>query len=152
MKLETMAKLRESTRKAVLEPSRDTVRSRLEWLFAEETRHLVTDELVDIRLAIYSRPQARESIENVLVLQNPDVRRRYTWQQEWCSRIQTETLILWTEHDPTGPPREGELLDSWMPDSRLIVLPAAGHWPQWERTQDFNRLHKLFLQHGKLPE
>jgi 2-hydroxy-6-oxonona-2,4-dienedioate hydrolase len=145
MKLETMEKLRESTRNAVLNASPETVRARLEWLFYQENRHLVTDELVAVRLAIYSRPEARGSIDNVLVLQDPDVRRRYTWTEEWCSRIEAETLIFWTEHDPTGPPSEGDLLHGWIPGSELVVLPGAGHWPQWERPEDFNRIHREFL-------
>ncbi len=80
------------------------------------------------------------------MLQDPEVRRPYTWSPEWCSRIGVPTLILWTEHDPTGPvePRD-ELLNGWIPGSELIVMPEAGHWPQWERPAEFNRIHREFL-------
>lgn len=145
MKLETMKRLRESTRKAVVEASRENVRARLEWLFAPDNRHLVTDELVEVRYEIYTRPAAERTIENVLVLQDPEVRRRYTWDRGWCGRIAVPTLILWTEHDPTGPVEEGELLHEWIPGSQLVVMPDAGHWPQWERPEEFERLHREFL-------
>jgi 2-hydroxy-6-oxonona-2,4-dienedioate hydrolase len=144
-KPETMVKLRDSTRKAVVEASPETVRARLEWLFAPDNRHLVPEELVDVRLAIYSRPGAVEAVENLLVLQDPDVRRHYTWTPEWCGRISAPTLILWTEHDPTGPVEEGHLLHGWIPGSELVVMEDAGHWPQWERPEEFDRLHKEFL-------
>ena len=148
MKLEVMAAIRETTRKAVHEASMDSVRARLEWLFAPENRHLVTDELVHVRHDIYTRPNAKSVVENVLVLQDPDVRRRFTWTEEWCSRIEAETLIFWTDQDPTGPPSEGELLQTWIPGSQLLVLPHAGHWPQWERPEEFDQIHRDFLTTG----
>lgn len=145
MKLATMAAIRDTTRRAVVEASPETVRARLEWLFAPDNRHLVTEDLVASRLAIYSRPDAERTIENVLVLQDPDVRRRFTWAQEWCSRIEAPTLVLWTEHDPTGAVEEGELLRDWIPGAQLVVMPDAGHWPQWERPAEFEQLHREFL-------
>ena len=84
-------------------------------------------------------------MENVLVLQDPEVRRHYTWTPEWCSKITAPTLIFWTDQDPTGPPSEGELLREWIPGSRLLVLDGAGHWPQWERPAEFESIHRDFL-------
>jgi len=148
MKREVMERLRDGTRRAVLEASHETVRARLEWLFAPENRHLISDELVAVRYDIYTRPNAARTVENVLVLQDPEVRERYTWRAEWCARIAAPTLIFWTDQDPTGPPSEGELLAQWIPNSRLLVLAGAGHWPQWERPSDFDRIHREFLAVG----
>lgn len=145
MKLETMQRIKESTRKAVVEASPENVRARLEWLFAPDNKHMVSDELVRVRYDIYTRPQAQRTIENVLVLQDPEVRKEYTWSEEWCAQIKVPTLILWTEHDPTGPVSEGELLHEWIPGSEFIVMPDAGHWPQWERPEEFDRIHREFL-------
>lgn len=152
MKTETMQKLKESTRKAVVEASPENVRTRLEWLFGPDNKHMVTEELVRVRYDIYTQPGAQKRIENVLVLQNPEVRKQYTWAPEWCGQIKAPTLILWTEHDPTGPVSEGELLNEWIPGSELTVMSAAGHWPQWERPEEFERIHKEFLLSGKSPE
>jgi 2-hydroxy-6-oxonona-2,4-dienedioate hydrolase len=144
-KPETMKRIRESTMRAVSEASRETVRARLEWLFAPETRHLVSDELVDIRLAIYTQPGAEQAMRNVLVLQDPVVRDRYAWRADWTGRITADTLIIWTSDDPTGAYDEGELLESWIPGSQLVNIDGAGHWPQWERPEEFERLHTEFL-------
>lgn len=145
MKIETMQKIKESTRKAVVEASLENVRTRLEWLFGPNNKHMVSEELVRIRYDIYTQPGAQERIENVLVLQDSEVRKNYTWAPEWCGQIKAQTLILWTEHDPTGPVSEGELLNEWIPGSELTVMPDAGHWPQWERPEEFDRIHREFL-------
>jgi 2-hydroxy-6-oxonona-2,4-dienedioate hydrolase len=144
-KPETMKVIRESTMRAVAEASTETVRARLEWLFAPINRHLVSDELVAVRLAIYTLPGAEEAMRNVLVLQDPEVRAKYTWAPEWASEIQAPTLIIWTSDDPTGVYEEGELLASWIPNSTLINIDGAGHWPQWEVPEIFDRLHVEFL-------
>jgi 2-hydroxy-6-oxonona-2,4-dienedioate hydrolase len=145
-KPETMERIRESTMRAVREASPESVRARLEWLFAPENRGLVTDELVAVRLAIYSRPGYEQAMRNILVLQDPEVRARYAWGPDWTSRIGAPTLIIWTSDDPTGSYEEGELLQSWVSGSRLVNIEGAGHWPQWERPAEFERLHEEFLR------
>jgi len=142
-KPEVMARIRSLSLKAVQEASYQTVRERLEFLFHDKS--LVTDELVRIRLAIYTQPGFFRAMENILVLQDPEVRRRYAWDPEWCGRIRAPTLIIWTSHDPTGTLEEGKLLQSWIPGSQLVFIEGAGHWPQWEKPEEFYRLHKEFL-------
>jgi 2-hydroxy-6-oxonona-2,4-dienedioate hydrolase len=144
-KPETMEKIRSSTLRAVAEASPETVRARLEWLFAPQNRALVSDELVAVRLAIYTRPDAERTVRNVLVLQDPEVRARYSWDAAWCARIATPTLIVWTSDDPTGTIDEGRLLERWIPGAELVCIDGAGHWPQWERPDEFDMLHERFL-------
>jgi len=142
-KREVMKGLKESSLRAVREASPETVRARVEWLFYDKS--LVTEELVDIRLAIYRQPGFLRAMENIVALQDPAVRSRYSWKPEWVGRIEAETLLLWTSHDPTGGLDEGELLDGWLPNSRLEVIQDAGHWPQWEKPEEFHRAHLQFL-------
>lgn len=145
-KPEVMARIKELSLKAVREASYETVRQRLEYLFYDKT--LVTDELVRVRLAIYTQPAFLRAMENILVLQDPEIRKRYTWSPEWCGRIGAKTLIIWTDHDPTGTLEEARLLRTWIPGSELEVIEGAGHWPQWEKPEEFNRLHEMFLLGG----
>lgn len=144
-KPETMKKLTESTRAAFENPSHETVRPRLEWLFAPENRHLVTDELVDVRIEMYSQPGSERALDNILILQDPEQRAPFSWSEEWCSRISVPTLIIWTSDDPTGGPDEGRLLQSWIPDSEFMMIEGAGHWLQWERPDEFVRVHREHL-------
>jgi 2-hydroxy-6-oxonona-2,4-dienedioate hydrolase len=143
-KPEVMAGLKASSMKAVREASPETVRARVEWLFHDTS--LVTDELVGLRLAIYTQPGFERAMENILAVQDWEHRRPYVWSPEWCSKITAPTLLLWTDHDPTATVAEADLLQELIADSTLQVISGAGHWPQWEKPDEFNRAHLDFLQ------
>src|SRR5580693_8788255 len=80
-KPEVMTRLRESTLAAVRDPSDATVRRRVEFLFHH--KEMVTDELVNLRRAVYSRPGFVHAITNTLVLQDPEVRKDFAWDPGW---------------------------------------------------------------------
>jgi 2-hydroxy-6-oxonona-2,4-dienedioate hydrolase len=148
-KPEVMVRMRESTLAAVRDPSDETVRRRVEFLFHH--KEMVTDELVNLRRAVYGRPGFLRAITNTLVLQDPEVRKDFSWRPAWVGRVTAPTLLLWTDHDPTGGLDEAELLLRWLPDARLHVITDAGHWPQWEKPGEFLRAHRDFLVLGKDP-
>ena len=71
------------------------------------------------------------------------------WDQHFAPRlkdIRQPTLILWGEHDRLFPPQVGRDLLTIIPHSKLIVIPDAGHIPQWEQPQAVNRHIREFLQ------
>jgi 2-hydroxy-6-oxonona-2,4-dienedioate hydrolase len=142
-KPQVMAAVRDSSLKAVREASPETVRARVEWLFHDTS--LVTDELVALRLAIYTQPGFERAMTNIVAVQNWEYREPYVWSDSWCGQITAPTLLLWTDHDPTGGVDEAELLREWIPDARLEVIEGAGHWPQWEKPDEFHRAHLRFL-------
>jgi 2-hydroxy-6-oxonona-2,4-dienedioate hydrolase len=142
-KPEVMQRLVASTTKAVSEPTDENVRARVKWLFHDTS--MVTDELVNLRRTIYTRPGFRRAIDNTLVLQDPVTRARYSWDPSWVSTISAPTLLLWTDHDPTGGLDEAKLLLDWLPDAELHVVNGAGHWPQWEKPSEFLAEHRRFL-------
>jgi len=131
------------TMKAVAEAGPETVRARLEWLMNDPSR--VTDDLVELRLRIYTQPGFLKAMEHILCLQNMDIRMRNVLTDESLSRITAPTLIIWTEHDPTAPIATGERFQAAIPDSRLVIMSDCAHWPQWEKADDFNALHLEFL-------
>ncbi|NEA30529.1 alpha/beta fold hydrolase [Streptomyces sp. SID13031] len=148
-KPEVMQRLRESTMAAVQDPSDETVRRRVEFLFHH--KEMVTDELVNLRRQVYSRPGFVQAITNTLVLQDPEVRKDFAWDPSWASLVKAPTLLLWTDHDPTGGLDEAELLLGWLPDARLHVIEDAGHWPQWEKVPEYLETHRSWLLLGKNP-
>lgn len=148
-KPEVMQRMRDSTMAAVLDPSDETVRRRVEFLFHH--KEMVTDELVNLRRSVYSRPGFVRAIANTLVLQDPEVRKDFAWDPSWVSRVTAPTLLLWTDHDPTGGLDEAEMLLDWLPDARLFVIEDAGHWPQWEKVDDYLETHRTWLLLGKDP-
>jgi 2-hydroxy-6-oxonona-2,4-dienedioate hydrolase len=148
-KPDVMQRMRDSTMAAVLDPSDETVRRRVEFLFHH--KEMVTDELVNLRRSVYSRPGFVQAITNTLVLQDPEVRKDFAWDPSWVSRVGAPTLLLWTDHDPTGGLDEAAMLLDWLPDARLFVIEDAGHWPQWEQVEDYLETHRTWLLLGKDP-
>jgi 2-hydroxy-6-oxonona-2,4-dienedioate hydrolase len=148
-KPEVMTRMRDSTMAAVQDPSDATVRRRVEFLFHDTS--MVTDELVNLRRAVYSRPGFVQAITNTLVLQDPVIRADYSWDPSWVEQVVAPTLLLWTDHDPTGGLDEAAMLLDWLPDARLHVISGAGHWPQWEKVDDFLAAHRAFLRDEKDP-
>ncbi len=117
------------TMKAVAEASPETVRARLEWLMHDKSR--VTDDLVELRLRIYTQPGFLKAMEHILCLQNMDIRMRNVLTDESLARIKAPTLIIWTDHDPTAPVATGERFQRAITGSRLVIMDDCAHWPQW---------------------
>jgi 2-hydroxy-6-oxonona-2,4-dienedioate hydrolase len=145
-KPEVMATVRDSSLKAVREASTESVRARVAWLFHDPSQ--VTDELVALRLQIYSQPGFEQAMRNIVAVQDWEYRAPFAWSPVWCERIEAPTLLLWTDHDPTGTVEEAELLREWIPDARIELIEGAGHWPQWEKPDEFHRAHLRFLNGG----
>lgn len=146
-KPKVMAMVKESSLDAVRHATEVSVRKRVEWLFYDKTQ--VTDELVGLRLAIYSQPGFERAMENIVAVQDWRYREPYAWSPEWCQNIRSPTLLLWTDHDPTGGLDEAALLQEWISDARLEVIEGAGHWPQWEKPAQFEEAHVRFLGAGQ---
>ena len=68
------------------------------------------------------------------------------------SDITQPTLILWGEHDAWLRPEFGERLNAEIPDSRLTLVPSAGHLPLEEQPDFCNREILRFLQDDEAPD
>lgn len=139
-----MKRVHDVTMKAVAEASLETVRARLEWLMNDPSR--VTDDLVELRHRIYTQPGFLQAMRHILCLQNMEIRLRNVLTDESLGRITAPTLVIWTDHDPTAPIATGERFVAAIPKAeRLVIMEDCAHWPQWERADEFNRLHLEFL-------
>ncbi|MBM4760963.1 alpha/beta hydrolase [Bacillus sp. B15-48] len=143
-KVEVMAKLKESTIKAVVEANYENVKTRLEWLMYDKSQ--VTDELIEARYKIYTQPSYLQAVHNIVALQDLDFRQNYSWDPSWCGKIDVPTLLAWTDHDPTSTVEEAKPIQDMIPGSELTVIKDAGHWPQWEKVEDFNNVIINFLK------
>jgi pimeloyl-ACP methyl ester carboxylesterase len=65
--------------------------------------------------------------------------------REDLRRIEAPTLLVWGENDPLVPSAVGDLLRQEIPDSRLLVLEAAGHVPMFDRSGEFDAALLAFL-------
>jgi 2-hydroxy-6-oxonona-2,4-dienedioate hydrolase len=138
-----MERLYTLSMEAAKDPSWERVRARLEWLMADPA--MVTDDLVRTRQAIFQQPSWLAACEANMALQDPVIRRRNMLTDDDLRAIAAPALVLWTTKDPSGPVDEARRIASLIPDSRLAVMENCGHWPQYEDTATFDRLHLDFL-------
>ena len=103
------------------------MRRRVEFLFHHT--EMVTDELVHLRRAVYSPPGFERAIENTLVLQDRESARTSPWDHRLGRRIGAPTLLLWTDHDPTGGLDEAAICWRLAPGSRLTSSRTPGTGP-----------------------
>lgn len=65
--------------------------------------------------------------------------------------VQAPTLIIWGALDRETPLWMGEQMTRQIPDSRLVVLPAAGHYAYLDDRPAFDREVIQFLTGGSFP-
>jgi 2-hydroxy-6-oxonona-2,4-dienedioate hydrolase len=106
-------------------------------------KDLVTKEMVDENLGLRLRSafaisRMQESFELGLG----------RLSDEEMRSIEAPTLIVWGRHDRLlGPPeRMGERLRRDISGARLVVIDEAGHFPQQEQPDEFNRIVREYLK------
>ena len=139
-----MKRVYDVTMNAVANASPETVRARLEWLMNSPDR--VTQDLLEMRLGVYTQPGFVQAMEHILCLQHMDIRMRNVLSEETLANITAPTMVIWTDHDPTAPVATGQRFVDAIPNAEpLIVMTDCAHWPQWEKPEEFNALHLEFL-------
>ncbi len=125
------------------DPTAERIRTRLEWLMADKAT--VTNELVEARRQVDSRPGFAESIRHIMCLQDPDIRRSNMVTDGELAAVQAPAMFIWTSDDPFGPAAQGMHIAETIPNGRFQFVDGAGHWPQWEQTEEFNKVVLDFL-------
>ncbi len=141
-----MERLYTLSMEAAKDPSWERVKARLEWLMADPT--MVTDDLIRTRQQIFQQSDWLMACEMNMALQDPQTRRRNMLSDDDLRAIQAPAMVLWTTKDPSGPVDEGRRIAGLIPNGRLAVMENCGHWPQYEDTDTFNRIHLDFLLEG----
>lgn len=143
---EVMNRIRTLTQAAADDPSDERIRARLEWLMAKP--ETVTEELVAIRQAVYSTPNFAESMRHIMCLQDLETRKRNLITDDELAAVPHGALVVWTSNDPSGPAAAGMNIAEKVPNGRFEYIADAGHWPQWEQRELFNKLVTSFLSDG----
>lgn len=141
---QVMERIRTSTKAAVESDDMDLTRERLRLLMHDPAKD-VSEELVEIRHAIYHRPDFVANIDNLLCLQNMDVRRRNLLTPERLASITAPTVVIWGQENPFGDVPEARAMAAAIPGAELRLYPECGHWPQHEHSELFNPQSLAFL-------
>jgi 2-hydroxy-6-oxonona-2,4-dienedioate hydrolase len=139
-----MERIKTSTRAAVEADDVDLTRKRLHLLMHDPAKD-VSEELVEIRHAIYHRPEFVAAIDRLLALQEMENRQPDLLTEEQMGAIKAPALIVWGAENPFGEIPEAERMHRSIPGSRLEIFDRCGHWPQHEHAERFNELHLRFL-------
>jgi 2-hydroxy-6-oxonona-2,4-dienedioate hydrolase len=141
---QVMQRLYQLSMEAAEDPSWERVKARLEWLMADPA--MVTDDLIRTRQQIFEQPDWKMACRMNMALQDPVIRRRNMLTDDDLRAITTPALVIWTTKDPSGPVDEGRRIATLLPQGELAVIENAGHWPQYEKPEEFNRIHIDFLR------
>jgi 2-hydroxy-6-oxonona-2,4-dienedioate hydrolase len=144
--LADLADIEERTEKLAQNISAETVRRRLEWLVYDPAS--MTEEMVQIRLKVYSQPGMTDTMVKVMktVMQmNREAFGDIDYYDHTLAQIKCPALVIWTDHNP-GKSFEAikPAIDS-IPDAEVHLLHGAGHWPQWEKSDEVNEKMIAFL-------
>lgn len=134
--------LRELSQQSVVNPTFENTRQRMDWLVADPAR--MTDEMVHLRLALYSIPEVYESMRRVYRI-GKKWSFAFPYTEEDCAKFEPDALVFWTEHNPGQGPDYAEYCASLIPNSRFYCMDDAGHWPQWERPAEHDLVLTEFI-------
>jgi HOMODA hydrolase len=122
-------------------PTYQSVKDRIGWLIHPSNHHLITDELVNLRLFYYTMPEGREVM--------PLVNRILPRHDEFLlplEEIKAKTMLLWTRDNPIHDLETAKMAHERMQGSILYVMEADGaHWPQYEAPDEFNQVCRDFF-------
>ena len=136
--------LRQRSLDAVNNPTEETIRKRLEWLMASPDR--VTDELVALRMAIYSDPDTRRALTDVFSdAFGSGSAAKYQLTPADLKNIKLPALVLWSDKNPGSGENVGQRLASLIPGAEFYCMQDAAHWPQWEHPEEHDQRVLQFL-------
>ena len=135
--------LRETSVNALLNPTKELLRKRLEWLMPLGG---VTDELVDLRQALWSIPATKTALlEYYERLFAPNIAEFY-FNEAQIQTIQCPSLVLWTDKNPIHGVDAALRLTEIISGSKMHIMENCAHWPQWERPREHDSVVCEFMR------
>jgi pimeloyl-ACP methyl ester carboxylesterase len=102
--------------------------------------------LIDLRYALYIRPDTNASLKNVFAnsfQRGPEA--RHVIEEDELATLRVPAFALWSDKNPGAGADVGERLAALIPGSSHYCIRDAGHWPQWEQPEDHDRVVLAFL-------
>lgn len=105
----------------------------------------VSEELVEVRHAIYHTPEFVNNVHNLLCMQEMEIRQRNLLRPEDLAKISAPTVVIWGRNNPFGEVPEAQKMHEAIEGSELELFEDCGHWPQHEHAERYNALAIDFL-------
>ena len=105
----------------------------------------VPDDLVALRLAIYSRPEMKKAMGHILALLEPEVYNRNRIPDDDWRKLKAPTMIVAAvDHDDVFL-ETARVISKLIPNAQVLEVKGVSHWPQLEEPEVFNRRSLEFL-------
>jgi 4,5:9,10-diseco-3-hydroxy-5,9,17-trioxoandrosta-1(10),2-diene-4-oate hydrolase len=126
-------------------PSRDKMAAFLRTMVFDQ--RLVTDELIDERFAVASKPEALAAMTAMgASFFGEHAEDGMLWRE--AHRLRHEVLLIWGREDRVNPLDGALVAVKQLRRAQLHVFGGCGHWAQLERFDEFNELSLRFLAGG----
>jgi 2-hydroxy-6-oxonona-2,4-dienedioate hydrolase len=135
---------RKSTLDGVRNNDKALTRKRLEMAVASPTA--LTDEIVDCRYIVYHRPEFQANIENLVAMFNMETFNQEALKPQLLARITAPTLVVFGQEDPGQG--NAEYLKKGIAHIKVQIFEGTGHWPAFERPEDFGNIAAAFHRGG----
>jgi pimeloyl-ACP methyl ester carboxylesterase len=138
-----MARIRAERTKAVNEPTWESLYAVFAHLIADEKNRL--PDLIGLRRAVYQRDDTRETIDHLLVLQDPAARERNLIPEEQWKSIAAPVLVIASGRDHGVYQQTATSIAQLIPRAEVFEMPTVRHWPHFEDPEAFNAAAVAFL-------
>ena len=128
---------------AAQNPTWENVREIFKGLVHDESA--IPDDLVALRLAIYSRPEMKKAMGHILALLEPEIYNRNRIPDEDWRKITAPTLIFAAVDHNDVFLETARVINKLIPNAQVYEVGRVSHWPQLEEPEIFNRRSVEFL-------
>jgi pimeloyl-ACP methyl ester carboxylesterase len=129
---------------AAANPTWENVRDILKDLVHDEAS--LVDDLIALRLAIYSRPEMKTAMGHILALLDPPVYNRNRIPDDDWRRLQAPTMIVASVDHNDVFLETSRVISKLMPNAEVLEVKGTSHWPQLEEPELFNAKSLEFLR------
>jgi pimeloyl-ACP methyl ester carboxylesterase len=147
---QTMGQL---TLKILENPTWDLMHERLLMVMHKDHPEHVTDELVDIRMALYSRPDTNDGMTRYYQYtsnRGGGSRYEHPFADEQKDQLgKFPVLVLGSEWSGIAGPQPLESPPGLIPGAQFKVLMGTGIWSHWESPAEFNESVRQFIMGEK---
>jgi len=138
-----MARIRAERTKAVNEPTWESLHAVFAHLLAEEANRL--PDLIALRRVIYQRDDTRETIDHLLILQDPVARDRNLIPEDKWKTISAPVMVVASGRDHGVYQDTATSIAGLIPHAEVFEMPTVRHWPHFEDPDSFNPAAISFL-------
>jgi pimeloyl-ACP methyl ester carboxylesterase len=140
----------ERTLQLLKNPDWDGIYARLIMVMHRDHPEQVTDELVETRLAHYSRPHTNDAQTRFYTaLVNGIGRSDYASEDDMAATSGIPSLVVWCDGSAGAGPDAGERLAGII-GAQFKLLPQTGFWAHWENPEAFNTAVTQFVTGQKV--